>query len=258
MKRFFRFLKDSNSKKSDKKFLLSSDDIKRIEKVLGVSFHNKDLLIQSLKHRSILNVTSENRLQSNERLEFLGDAVVNLAVTHFLYDEYPSTEEGILSKRKAILVSREVLAEVAKELNMGEFVFLTKGEEKTGGRKRISILSNVYEAVVGAIYLDQGYTEAEKFVYRTVLKNHNKFIESEEYTNFKSKLLEYAQKNQLGLPEYRVVKEEGPDHNKTFYVDVLIAHKKVGTGVGKSKKQAEQNAASEAIKKLQTNKNFSF
>jgi ribonuclease-3 len=232
---------------------IDANAIKQLEKKLQYKFSEKKYLIQSLKHRSILNITKEERIESNERLEFLGDAVVNLAVTHFLYDEYPDMEEGVLSKRKAILVSREVLAIIAQMLDLGEFVFLTRGEEKTGGRSRTSILANVYEAIVGAIYLDSGYKEAKKFIFRTLWTNHKKYIQHEEFKNYKSRLLEFAQKNQLGLPSYKVIREEGPDHDKTFFVEVSLKNTTIGKGSGKSKKQAEQHAANDALKNIKKN-----
>ncbi|GAB4185146.1 MAG: ribonuclease III [Calditrichia bacterium] len=244
-----------SEKVKDDESLASVDQIKQLEASIGYKFKNKELLIQALKHRSILNFTKEERISSNERLEFLGDAVVNLAVTHFLYEQFPQTEEGKLSKQKAILVSREVLADVAQDLQLGEFVLLTKGEEKTGGRKRTSILSNVFEAIVGAIYLDADYGQAEQFIRRALLKDFDSFISHEAYINYKSKLLEFTQKNHLGLPEYIIEKEEGPDHKKTFYVAVKIDSRKMGRGIGRSKKQAEQRAAKEALERIQSKQN---
>lgn len=230
--------------------LIPPDQVAEIESKIGYHFRDHSLLIQALKHRSILNVTHEDRIFSNERLEFLGDAVVNMVVTHFLYITFPDIEEGMLSKKKAILVSREVLAEVAKELQLGKYVLLTHGEEKTGGRKRVSILANLYEALVGALFLDGGFEPASHFIEKSLLSQYHRYIGKREYTNYKSKLLEYAQKNHIGLPEYRVVREEGPDHNKTFYVEVLLNEKVLGEGQGKSKKQAEQHAAENALKKI--------
>ena len=224
--------------------------VEEFEKKFQIRFHDPQLLITAFKHRSYLNVTNEERVASNERLEFLGDAVVDLIVTHYLYQKFPKRTEGQLSKIKSILVSRPVLAEVANQLSLGRFLLMNRGEEKTGGRKRQSILADTFESTVGAIYLDQGYETAREFVYKYLLSQFKKIMQVELYRNYKSVLLEYAQSHLGVLPEYRVIAETGPDHDKRFYVEVYLKGKKYGKGEGKSKKTAEQEAARAALKKL--------
>ncbi|MCK5077840.1 MAG: ribonuclease III, partial [Calditrichia bacterium] len=205
----------------------------------------------AFKHRSYLNVTHEKRVFSNERLEFLGDSVLNLTVTHFLYNNYPLKDEGRLSKWKAILVSKEVFSDIASELNIGQFLLLNKGEDKTGGRERISILADVYESIVGAIYLDKGLNIARDFINITLLEDHIKYLEHDSLKNYKSILLEYTQQFGATLPVYKVIKEEGPDHDKIFHIQVEINTKLYGFGKGKNKKNAEQKAAAATLQMLE-------
>jgi len=224
--------------------------INEFREKFGLNFSDPILLITALKHRSFLNVTNEPRTSSNERLEFLGDAVLDLIVTHFLYEKFPNKTEGQLSKIKSILVSKPVLADVAVQISLGNLVLINWGEEKTGGRQRQSILADAFEAIVGAIFLDMGLSKATEFVQEHLLKDFQKIVKKGLYKNYKSGLLEYSQKLGKGLPEYRVIEESGPDHAKEFYVEVWINGGKMGEGKGKSKKTAEQRAAQNALKQI--------
>ena len=220
------------------------------EKQIGYRFKNKELLVSALKHRSFLAVTQEERYLSNERLEFLGDAVLDLVTTEYIYQKYPKKSEGELSKMKSILVSKKVLASVAKDLHLGEYILINYGEEKSGGRKRISILANTFESVLGALYLDSGSQPAKQFVISNLLKKSNRYLNLISVQNYKSNLLEYSQSKGWGIPDYNVITEHGPDHEKIFKISVTIAGKKLSTGTGPSKKRAEQSAARKAIEVL--------
>lgn len=208
------------------------------------------LIVTALKHRSYLNRSNESRIHSNERMEFLGDAVIDLVVTHFLFENFPTKTEGQLSKVKSILVSKPVMADIATELNLGELILLNRGEEKTGGRTRKSILADCFEAIVGAIYLDLGLDPAREFIHTYLLRDYQAILHKGLYKNFKSVLLEYAQSHGDGLPEYRIAEEKGPDHAKEFVIEVWIGERLLGEGRGKSKKVAEQEAAKRAVMEL--------
>ena len=225
--------------------------LKKLQKRMGVRFTDLSLLEQALTHRSYSHVTSQTRNDSNERMEFLGDSVLGLAVSQFLYLRFPERSEGALSKMKSLLVSRKVLSSVAKELGLGEFLLLSGEESEMGGRGRASILADSFEGVIGAIYLDQGYRASNKFIQRFLLASIHDILEDEEHTNYKSLLQEYVQSRRLSHPTYRVRKEEGPEHEKEFAVDVVVKGNVWGTGRGKSKKQAEQNAARAALESRQ-------
>jgi ribonuclease-3 len=216
----------------------------------NILFSDSSLIATALKHRSYLNMTNEPRINSNERLEFLGDAVLDLVVTHFLYSKFPHKTEGQLSKVKSVLVSKPVLADIAVDMSLGELVMMNRGEEKSGGRQRKSILADAFEAIIGAIFLDAGLAEAEQFIQKYLLSDYRKILRRGLYKNYKSMLLEYSQSNGEGLPDYRIVRELGPDHAKEFAVEVWVGQEKLGEGTGKSKKIAEQEAARQAVKKL--------
>lgn len=217
---------------------------------IGYHFRNQELLIQALKHRSYLSVSNEERLSSNERLELLGDAVLGLVVTDYLYHKFPANEEGELTSVKSLVVSREILATTSKKLGLGDFILMNEAEDKAGGRNRASILADGMEALIGAIYLDRGLENAKYFIRRNILKELKKILAEEKNKNFKSILLEYSQGKNLGLPFYFVKNQEGPDHNKLFTVEVIIQNETLGCGRGTSKKIAEQQAAQNALKKL--------
>ena len=224
--------------------------VSRIKEKFNLTFDDPNLLITAFKHRSYLNITNEERIASNERLEFLGDAVLDLIVTQYLYEKFPKRAEGQLSKIKSILVSKPVLAEISAELSFGTLILINKGEEKTGGRQRHSILSDTLEALIGAIYLDKGIENARTFIHTHLLSKFKSIVQRELYTNFKSILLEHAQSNFSSLPEYRVLEEMGPDHDKRFVIGVYLDDKEIGRGQGKSKKIAEQEAAKKALQQF--------
>ncbi|NOZ61196.1 MAG: ribonuclease III [Calditrichaeota bacterium] len=229
---------------------LTKRDIERIELKLNYHFSNKQLIFQALKHRSFLAVTNEPRLQSNERLELLGDAVLGMVVVEHLYRRFPEKGEGELTAIKSLVVSRKILANVARQIGLGDVVLLNDAEEKAGGRNRPSILADTFEAITGAIYLDGGLKTAVEFISDKLLSQIDDILSKEQYKNFKSMLLEYAQSRGMGVPHYVVKKEEGPDHKKIFTIDVLIKNRDLGSGKGNSKKKAEQIAAKNALRQL--------
>jgi ribonuclease-3 len=224
---------------------------KKFSKLIGYRFRNLDLLRQALKHRSYLPQVNERRVHSNERLELLGDAVLGLLVTDALFHRFPAKEEGEITAIKSLLVSRKILARFARQLELGRYVLMSEAEERSGGRTRPSIISDTFEAVVGAIYLDGGIEPARAFIESVILKEIDPILNEEQHKNFKSLLLEYSQSRNLGVPFYAIRAEEGPDHDKIFTVEVRIQNHTVGVGVGNSKKRAEQNAAQNALEKLQ-------
>lgn len=221
-----------------------------LKETIGYEFKNREILIQALKHRSYLPISQENRIDSNERLELLGDAVLGLVVVEFLYLQFLDKEEGELTSMKSLIVSRRILAKIAKALDLGKYILLSDSEEKSGGRKRASINSDAIEAIIGAIYFDGGLEKAREFIESKILCNFEVIISEELHTNFKSMLLEYAQSQSLGTPYYDVQAVEGPDHEKTFTIQVKIQNDLLGSGTASNKKRAEQLAAQEALKKL--------
>lgn len=232
------------------KNVISETLISDLEEIVNYHFNDKDLIIQALKHRSFLSVTGEERLCSNERLELLGDAVLGLVVTQHLYNNFPDKEEGDLTSMKSLIVSRKILAGIANDLNIGQFILLNEAEEKAGGRKRPSIVADALEAIIGSIYLDGSLEHAIEFIKNNVLNNLDEILNEEQNQNFKSMLLEYSQSKSYGLPLYLVKNEQGPDHHKLFTIEVKVNDRILGLGTGKSKKKAEQMAAKDALKKL--------
>ncbi len=226
--------------------------VNEIEERLKYHFKDKHLLFQAFKHRSFLNVTHENSRESNERLEFLGDAVLDLIIAEHLYRYYDKENEGQLSKKRSVLVSRPVLAQITEELGLGKYLLLDKGEEKTGGRSRLNNLANLFESVLGAIYMDGGIEAAKGFVERFVIRNRDRLLNYKQYFNYKSALLELAQANGWGNPLYQIVEESGPDHKKRFVIRVKVNNRWLAKGIGSSKKKAEQLAARNALQKLKS------
>ncbi len=219
----------------------------KFEEKAGVAFKDKALLRQAFTHRSYINENKNTKLEHNERLEFLGDAVLELVVTNFLYAQYPNKPEGVLTTYRSALVNSVTLAEVASNLAMNDFLLLSKGEAKDTGRARQFILANTFEAVVGAIYLDQGYDAAKAFIEKNIFVFADKMIERGNLVDAKSQFQEKAQEKTGTTPSYKLIKEFGPDHDKSFTVAVLIAKEQIATGEGKSKQEAEQNAALRAL-----------
>nr|HPR14262.1 ribonuclease III [Candidatus Woesebacteria bacterium] len=198
-------------------------------------FKNQDLLITALTHRSALNEKEQSGTtasESNERLEFLGDAVLELASTIFLYHERPTDAEGMLTTYRSALVRTETLAELAKELGLDQRMYLSKGEEAGGGRDNPGLLADLLEAVIGALYLDQGFRVVQDFLGQVLFPKFSEILASKAYRDQKSLLQEAVQARSLPTPAYRVIKEEGPDHNKTFTVEVLINQEVWGVGQG--------------------------
>jgi ribonuclease III len=217
------------------------------------TFKNQDLLIIALTHRSALNEKEQSGTiasESNERLEFLGDAVLELASTVFLYQERPNDPEGMLTTYRSALVRTETLAKLAKELGLDQRMYLSKGEEAGGGRNNPGLLADLLEAVIGALYLDQGFDVVQSFLAKVLFPKFNEILVSKAYRDQKSVLQELVQARSLPTPAYRVVKEEGPDHDKLFTVEVLIGDEVWGSGRGQSKQRAQQASASMALKKF--------
>ncbi len=227
-------------------------DLEPLEQTLGAAFTNKDILRTALVHRSYLNENPKFDLPSNERLEFLGDAVLELIVSDHLYHTYPESPEGDLTNFRSSLVNTTSLAEVSQRLEVGQFLSLSKGEEGSGGRQNQYILANSYEALLGALYLDQGYDAAARFVHTTLIIKLEEIIANQLYKDPKSSLQELSQDEISITPTYRVLSEEGPDHNKLFTVGVYAGSKLLASGSGRSKQLAEQQAASAALTNWKT------
>jgi len=217
-----------------------------IEKKLDYKFKDLELLKTALTHSSYANETS---VESNERLEFLGDAVLGFIVAHVLYRRYPDASEGKLSKMRSSIVSRMNFAHLARELKIDKQVLLGKGEENTGGRERESNISGTFEAVIGAIFIDGGYRRVSKII-TTLLKNCLNGDE-EIFKDYKTTLQEVAQRKFKKVPRYKVVLEEGPPHDKNFHIEVRLGRKSFGKGVGRNKKQAEQEAAKQGLESME-------
>lgn len=220
-----------------------------------ISYHFKDigLLQDSLSHKSFVNENPELNLKDNERLEFLGDAVLSLSISSFLIKNFPHLSEGDLSRFKSIIVSEPSLYKIATKLDIGRFLLLGKGEEQTGGRKKDSLLANALEAIIAAIYLDGGFTPADYFINMNFIEELTVIVREGISVDYKTDLQEFCQSEGRPLPVYRVLKETGPDHKKIFEIELVIDGVVHGAGTGKNKKEAEQKAAKEALKNL-TNK----
>jgi len=218
-------------------------DYKPLEKTIGVTFHNQDLLMQALVHRSYLNENPSFPLDHNERLEFLGDAVLELTVTEYLFRTYPNPE-GELTNWRAALVNAKMLAKLAKEIDIESFLLLSRGEAKDRNSKaRDYILANAFEALIGAIYLDGGYDTAKKFVEKFVLPQLPNILSNKLYLDPKSAFQESAQEKMGVTPHYEVIEETGPDHNKKFVVAIMVGTEQIATGEGSSKQEAQEQAA---------------
>jgi len=223
-------------------------ELKKFEEIIKYNFKNIDVLEKSLTHSSYSNEDKFYTKVNNERLEFLGDAVLSIVVSRFIFEQFPEYPEGELTKLRSQVVCEDTLSLVASNLNVGNFLLLGKGEETSGGRERKSILADAVEAIIAAIYIDGGYKEAEKFVLDNLAKYIQLAVKGKIISDYKSYLQEYYQsKNQVCKIRYVVTKEEGPDHEKMFHVNVLVNKVPVGTGAGKSKKIAEQDAAKNAL-----------
>jgi ribonuclease III len=222
-------------------------ELTSLEKRLSVRFRSKDLLIWSLTHRSY--AYEQGGLPTNERLEFLGDSVLGIVVTEALYKEFPDLTEGDLAKMRAALVNMTVLADVAREIDLGNEVLLGRGEEMTGGRKKASILADTFEAILGAVFLDRGMDVASELIRRLFLPRIRGEVVGGTVQDYKTSLQELAAARLGSLPEYQIT-ESGPDHAKRFHATVLLAGENYGAGEGRSKKEAEQAAAKLAVERL--------
>lgn len=220
-----------------------------LEKKINVDFTDKKLLDLAFVHKSYVNEHKEKKTAHNERLEFLGDAVLELVVTEYLYKNYPLQEEGVLTNWRSALVKGKHLAEISGELGLGVYLYLSRGEERSGGRKKNYILANTLEALIGAMYLDKNYLAAHGFINEFILKKLEQILQKGLHIDSKSRFQEISQEL-LGItPEYRLIKEEGPDHNKSFTMGAYIKEEFIAEGAGSSKQKAEQEAATAALKK---------
>ncbi len=230
---------------------MKKNKFKELQINLNYDFEDEKILKTALTHSSYVNENKLKAIDSNERLEFLGDAILGLVVSEYLYHKYPLYPEGKLTKLRAKIVCEQSLAYVAKKFEIGGYLLLGKGEEATGGRSRESILADTMEAIIGAVYLDSNYDH----VKRVMLDKFSKDVEKAAsegilFMDYKTDLQEKIQKNGNSKIEYIVSREEGPDHGKIFYIDVYVEDKKLGTGKGRNKKEAEQHAAQDALERL--------
>ncbi len=227
-----------------------SENIRLLEEKIEYKFRKKSLIREALTHKSFASEDGA-KYCFNERVEFLGDAVLGLIVSEYLFNSYPDHSESSMSKIKAYAVREATLAEVSSKLGLGSYLLLGKGEESSGGRKKPSLLANVFEAVLAAVYLDGGYKKAKKFAIDSLNDKIRDLVDNNLVYDFKSRFQEIVQEKFGILPSYRIYSEEGPEHKKVFKVSVLVAGDLCGTGTGGSKKEAEQQAARAGLKKLE-------
>lgn len=218
-----------------------------LEKKLNLKFKNKDLLIQAFCHRSYLNENPDFYLEHNERLEFLGDAVLELIVTDYLYQKYPKKPEGELTNWRAALVNAKMLSEVSRDLDFNDSLLLSRGEAKELGKARQYILANIFEALIGAIYLDQGYKVCEGFIKKYLIVKLPEIIEKGLFRDAKSQFQEESQERVGITPIYKVLEEWGPDHARHFIIGIFLNKELIAKGEGSSKQEAEEEAAKNAL-----------
>lgn len=223
-------------------------DLRDFEKAVGIEFNDKNLLQQAFVHRSYLNEHKHFPLPHNERLEFLGDAVLELAVTDFLFKKYPDKTEGDLTSYRAALVNTNTIADAGDELGMEGYLLLSRGEAKDTGRARQYIIANAFEALIGALYLDQGYEPAERFVAENLFRRTDDIVAKRLWQDPKSHFQERAQDVVGVTPTYQTLEERGPDHDKFFQIGVFLGKEQIAVGEGKSKQEAEQAAAANGLK----------
>ena len=224
--------------------------LKELEGILLYTFSSIQLLDKALTHRSFINENQELEREDNERLEFLGDAVLDLCVSDVLMQQFPTHTEGQLSKIRASLVNEATLAEIAKGFKLGDFLLLGKGEEFSGGRNKNSILANALEAAIAAIYLDGGFDSTLQYIKALFLPLIEKWVRSPIYKDYKTILQEFSQNRFKTVPKYQLIHESGPDHDKVFHIQLSISNVLTATGIGKNKKDAEQQAARQAVEDL--------
>jgi ribonuclease-3 len=245
-----RFSQDSHLKQVAAKLKSNDFDIARFERMIQYQPRHWDFFFQALIHRSTLQIFEEGLL-SNERMEFLGDAVLGLVVADFLYRKYPAMEEGHLTKLRSRLVNRKILTQHAKHICLQDFLLLSPSAGQSIDNGADSIMGDAFEAVIGALYLDGGFKAAAQFIQRELLSDSESFKNALTDDNYKSALLEFAQARALDVPRYNVLREDGPEHDRRFTVEVVVAEQALGTGLGRSKKEAEQAAAAQAMEWLQ-------
>ena len=222
-------------------------DLKSLQELLGVTFNDPITLLSAVTHRSYLNEHKEATWEHNERLEFLGDAVLELAVTDFLFSKYPEKPEGELTAIRAALVNTNSLASASELMGINKYLLMSKGEAKDEGRARLYILANVFEACIGAMYLDKGYETARDFIASHLFAGTENIVKKRLWQDAKSRFQELAQDKASITPTYETLSQNGPDHDRVFTVGVFLRHEKVGEGKGRSKQEAEQQAAQSAI-----------
>ncbi len=222
-------------------------DFTLLEKRLGLVFKNKDLLVQAFVHRSYSNENPDFKFGNNERLEFLGDAILEKITTEYLYLKYPDEPEGVLTSWRAALVRGKMLSKISKKLGFNEFLLLSRGELKETGKGRQYIMANTMEAFIGALYLDQGISSCENFIKENILIELPEIIENGAFKDAKSQFQEESQEKVEITPNYKIVKEFGPDHNKRFIVAVYLGKEMIAEGEGSSKHEAEEDAAKKAL-----------
>jgi len=231
---------------------MEAKDPSGVEQHLEYEFSNKDLLQKALRHSSYVNELADQNLKDNERLEFLGDAVLNLIVGHILMRSYPDIQEGELSRMRANLVNESQLAKMARSFELGAYIMLGKGEIQTAGREKNSILADTYEALVAAVYLDGGFDAAFRFIETNFLPLMDRLHSTANNFDYKSQLQEMVQVSHGAMPDYKIIREDGPDHDKTFRVALKVLDIET-QGTGKNKKAAEQEAARKALEILKDN-----
>ena len=222
-------------------------EFSEFESKIGFTFKNTALLEQAFTHRSYLNENRKPGKEHNERLEFLGDAVLELVVTEFLYEKYPNKPEGDLTSYRAALVNTVSISDAASKLGINDYLFLSRGESRDTGRARQIILANAFEALIGALYLDQGYDAAESFIASQLFHKTDEVVEKRLWQDAKSRFQELSQEKNGITPMYQLLDQSGPDHSKTFLVGAYIGMEKVAAGEGRSKQEAEQAAAEKAL-----------
>lgn len=243
------FKKTTDTRKAPPVTAERKKELSVFQKGAGIRFRSLELLNLAFCHRSYANEQSVD-IANNERLEFLGDAVLGLIVSEYLVEHLPDRQEGILAKIKSFVVSEESLSAIAKRLKIDNFILIGRGEEYSGGRTKKAILADALEAVIGAYFLDSGLSDCRKFVLSFMVPEIQKVIENRHRKDYKTLLQEYVQKRFKTYPKYFLVKKTGPDHDKTFWIEVKILDKTYGPGQGKNKKEAEQDAASIAYNEL--------
>jgi ribonuclease-3 len=250
----FSFLsRDAQVKSLVEKLRSTGFDFVQFERALQYRPRKWKLFLQALIHRSYLQLIDE-RWESNERLEFLGDAILSFVVAEHLFRTYPEMEEGNLTKLRSRLVNRKILAQRSKDLHLSDFLLLSTSAAQSIDSGSESIIADAFESIIGALYLDGGFAAAKRFIYASLLKNPEVFNSAMMDDNYKSALLEYVQARSLGIPRYSVTQEEGPEHDRRFTVEVTIGAHSWGVGSGRSKKEAEQSAAADALERIQQQK----